>query len=79
MTDVVRHLEWREGNRTIREEPSPRARMQCTPAQMRIALLELGRLDEVEAIAASDPVAKIAWEYETVYVRKSPWIAALGA
>jgi hypothetical protein len=56
-----------------------RASMSASPAQVRRALHRLGRLAEVNAIAASDPEAAIVWEYATVIERQSPFIAALGA
>ena len=54
-----------------------RARMQCSPAQMRLALYRSGLLETVNAIAAADPEAAIVWEYATVIQRQSPFIAAL--
>jgi hypothetical protein len=66
-------------------EPDPaellaaeRAAMVCTPAQMRLTLLAAGLLDQVQAIANSDPQAIIVWEYATQIVRSSPFIDALG-
>lgn len=68
----------------VTEEISPedaviRARqsMQCSPAQMRLALHRSGILATVQAIADSDPEASIVWEYATVILRASPFIAAL--
>ena len=55
------------------------ARLQCSPAQMRLTLYRAGLLPTVQAIADSDPEASIVWEYATVIVRESPLIAALGA
>ena len=54
-----------------------RATMQCTPAQMRLALHRAGLLATVQAIADSDPEASIVWEYATVILRDSPFIAAM--
>jgi len=51
--------------------------LQCTPAQMRLALHRAGLLATVQAIADSDAEASIVWEYATVIVRESPFIAAL--
>jgi len=51
--------------------------MRASPAQVRRALHRLGRLAEVNAIAATDPEAEILWEYATVIERRSPFIAAL--
>ena len=54
-----------------------RATMQCSPAQMRLALHRAGLLATVQAIADSDPEASIVWEYATVILRDSPFIAAM--
>ena len=66
------------------EPPTPeeildaeRARMVCTPAQMRLALHRMGLLAQVQGIADSDPEASIVWEYATQIVRTSPLIEAL--
>ena len=61
------------------EAKADRARqsMQCTPAQMRLALHRAGLLATVQAIADSDPEASIVWEYATVILRESPLIAAM--
>jgi hypothetical protein len=55
-----------------------RARMTCSPAQMRLALHRAGLLATVQAIADSDPEASIVWEYATQIVRQSPLIEAMG-
>jgi len=55
-----------------------RADMRCSPAQMRLALLAAGLLDQVQAIADGNPEASIVWEYATVITRNSPLIASLG-
>lgn len=55
-----------------------RAAMVCSPAQMRLALLSLGLLDQVQGIADSDPAASIVWEYATRIERLSPLVDALG-
>lgn len=44
---------------------------------MRLTLHRAGLLATVQAIADSDPEASIVWEYATVIVRDSPFIAAL--
>ena len=54
-----------------------RAAMQCSPAQMRVALHRMGLLAQVQAIADGDPEASIVWEYATVIRRSSPLISAL--
>lgn len=56
-----------------------RATLQCTPAQMRLTLHRAGLLATVQAIADSDPEAKILWEYATQIIRNSPFIDALGS
>lgn len=53
--------------------------LECSPAQMRLALHRAGLLATVQAIADSDPEASIVWEYATVIVRDSPFIVALEA
>ena len=50
---------------------------QVTPAQIRLALYRAGLLDQVQAIADSDPEASIVWEYATTIYRNSPFIEAL--
>lgn len=56
-----------------------RASMRASPAQVRRALHRLGKLAEVNAIAAADAEAAIVWEYASVIERTSPFIAALSA
>jgi hypothetical protein len=51
-----------------------------TPYQARMALLQAGLLDAVEALMAdpaTERAARIAWEYATVIERRSPFITAL--
>ena len=55
-----------------------RRQMVCSPAQMRLALLSLGLLDQVQGIADSDPAASIVWEYAARIERLSPLVYALG-
>ena len=55
-----------------------RASMRCRAAAMRIVLLDAGKLDDVQAVADSDPRASIVWEYETHYTRNDPFVNALG-
>jgi hypothetical protein len=52
--------------------------MRASPAQVRRALHRMGRLAQVNAIAATNPEAQILWEYATVIERRSPFIDALG-
>lgn len=54
-----------------------RSKMNCSPAQMRLALHRLGLLNTVQVIADSDPEASIVWEYATQITRVSPFISAL--
>jgi hypothetical protein len=52
----------------------------CTPRQMRLALLDIGLLDDVEAIVAASPRAvRLEWEYSVLLERKNPQWDALGA
>lgn len=65
------------GRRYGRDLSALRDSMQCTPAQMRITLRRAGLLEAVQALAESDPDAAIVWEYASVILRNSPFIAAL--
>lgn len=65
------------GRRYERDLAAMRDAMQCTPAQMRLTLHRMGLLATVQAIADSDPEASIVWEYASVIMRNSPFIAAL--
>ena len=67
-----RTLTWVDGASVVVETT-----LQCSPAQMRLALYRAGLLATVQAIADSDPEASIVWEYATVIMRESPFIAAL--
>ena len=55
-----------------------RKSMVCRAAAMRLVLHRNGLLDQVQAIADSDPEASIVWEYEPVYKRNDPFVEALG-
>lgn len=60
--------------------PPPDVPREVTAYQARIALLDAGLLDDVDALMASlevAPAAKIAWEYATVWLRDSVFIAEL--
>ena len=72
-----RAIEWVNGERRVVEAEELRARMQCSPAQIRLALSRMGQLATVQAIADSDPEASIVWEHATLIVRNSPFIDAL--
>jgi hypothetical protein len=51
-----------------------------SPAQARLALLDAGLLDQVEAaVAAGSRATQIAWEMATSIERNSPTVAALSA
>lgn len=54
-----------------------RARMVASAMQVRLALLAIGRLAEVEAIVAASETVQIAWDKATQFRRNSPTIAAL--
>ena len=69
---MIRSISWQGGLAVITDTP-----LECTPAQMRLALHRAGLLATVQAIADSDPEASIVWEYATVILRNSPFIAAL--
>ena len=61
-----------------------RAAMSCSMRQARLALLQVGKLDEVDAAIAamSDPQksqAAIEWEYATTVDRVSPFVDSLGS
>ena len=71
---IVRDVVWRDGKIVVVERVID---LQCTPAQMRLALHRAGKLATVQAIADSDPEASIVWEYATVILRNSPFIDTL--
>lgn len=71
---IVREVIWRDGKSVAVDR---KIDLQCTPAQMRLALHRAGLLATVQAIADSDPEASIVWEYATVILRDSPFIAAM--
>lgn len=48
-----------------------------TPLQARRALLEAGLLSAVEALVATKPDARLAWEYATEFNRNDPLITTL--
>ena len=55
-----------------------RAQMTASAMQVRLALEEVGRLQEVEALVANGTVrVQIAWDKATSFPRNSPMIAAL--
>lgn len=57
-----------------------REQTSVTPRQLRLALLDLNMLDQVEAIVASSPRdVQVEWEYSVLYERRAPHWDALGA
>lgn len=50
-----------------------------TPRQARLKLLEVGLLDELEAIITANHAWQIEWEYATEVKRSSPLVAAVAA
>jgi hypothetical protein len=55
-----------------------RESMVASPAQIRLTLFQLGLLETVQAIADSDPMAAIVWEYAAEIRRNNALIDALG-
>lgn len=51
---------------------------QITPRQLRLQLLALGLLDEVEALTQSDRAMQIWFEYSLDFQRSHPMIEAMG-
>lgn len=49
-----------------------------TPRQARLKLLEVGLLDELEAVITTNREWQIEWEYATEVKRDSPLIDAVG-
>jgi hypothetical protein len=51
-----------------------------TPRQAKLALLGLGKLDEIDAaVAASDRATQISWEYAIEFRREDPLLNSLAA
>ncbi len=51
-----------------------------SPRQLRLALLNIGALDDVEdALATQDRAAQIAWEFSLEYLRSDPLLNSIGA
>lgn len=83
---MSRSIVWEEGSKITRDSrgnivrtklDQERALMSATPAQIRLALLAIGRLSEVEDIVATNPQAAIVWEYAGTIERLSPFITSL--
>ena len=52
----------------------------CTPRQMRLAMLEIGVLDDIEAAYEGWPRAvQIAWDYAVLIERRDPLWDQIGA
>lgn len=69
-------FEWRNGKWVFVEPPAP-VIITATAASMRLALLEAGRLDDVEAIVATNKAAQIEWQFRQTYRREHAIIKAL--
>lgn len=86
-TDYQQYLRWlEEGNTPLPPDPpppSPPIPTSVTMRQARLALLQLGLLDDVEAAIASIPdeaqrrAAQIEWEYASTVERDSQWVQNL--
>ena len=85
-TDYQRYLRWlEEGNTPLPPDPPPPPPIptSVTMRQARLALLQLGLLDDVEAAIASIPdevqrrAAQIEWEYASTVERDSQWVQNL--
>lgn len=53
---------------------APRLQMQLTPTQLRLKLLALGLLDDVEEAVKNNRELGIWWEYSTVIERLNPLV-----
>lgn len=85
-TDYQQYLRWlEEGNTPLPPDPPPPPPIptSVTMRQARLALLQLGLLDDVEAAIASIPdevqrrAAQIEWEYASTVERDSQWVQNL--
>ena len=85
--DTLSDLEWIDTEQSVPTQAEVDAQIQkqdvpqsVTPRQARLALLEAGFLDQVEAaVETIGGATKITWEYATVFLRDDPMIATLGA
>ena len=60
--------------------PPPSVPVSISPRQLRLALLNIGALDDVEdALATQDRAAQIAWEFSLEYLRSDPLLNSIGA
>lgn len=82
--DYVDHG-WRlDGSTWIEPVPilPPVIPVTVTPLQASIAMMQAGKLDELNAYMASesvDPIAKLAWEKATSFVRDSPLLLQIAS
>lgn len=68
---------WRQ--MTEQEIERPASPVLVTPRQARLALLEAGLLDQVQAaVTAAGGATQIAWEYATVLDRNDALIVSIG-
>jgi hypothetical protein len=80
-TDYQAYLAWlEEGNIPEPADPIPEPILIATKYKFRLALLELGLLDDIEAFVAAteDRRIKIAWQYADVYQSDDPLAVGLG-
>lgn len=70
------HHQWQEGAWVYIAPPVPVIDVATAPS-MRLALLQAGRLDDVENAVKDNEAAQIEWEYRQTYRRDSPLIAAM--
>lgn len=68
--------EWQNGA-WIAVEPPPPQIDEVTAASMRLALLEVGRLGEVEAVVSTNEAAQVEWNFRPTYRRGHAHIEAL--
>jgi hypothetical protein len=77
--DYPEFAEWlAEGNTPLPADAmptvDPRLQMQLTPTQLRLKLLALGLLDDVEEAVKNNRELGIWWEYSTVIERLNPLV-----
>jgi len=59
---------------------APPVPAQVSPRQLRLALYQLGLLDQVDAaVSSADKPTQIAWEFSLQYERTHPMIATMAA
>ena len=80
-TDYQQYLVWlEEGNIPEPADPIPEPILIATKYKFRLALLELGLLDDIESFVAAteDRRVKIAWQYADEYRSDDPLAIGLG-